>query len=73
MMNAFMKMSEDQIFSYRKVEVLDAKSYRRPPRVPRINCSGCGEEMLGGEVVLVEGRTLCPACAGQAYYRVSRS
>lgn len=35
----------------------------------RVECAGCGEEILNEREVLVEGKPLCRACADGAYYR----
>lgn len=36
----------------------------------RINCSLCGEEIINEREVHANGRVLCRACAGEAYYKV---
>jgi len=69
MMNAFMKMSEDQIFDHQAVEIVEPEPLGRGPAVPRAHCAVCGEEILDGRGVLKEGKTLCLACAGSGYYR----
>lgn len=35
----------------------------------RATCSSCGEEVLNDLHVVRDGKTLCRACAGEAYYR----
>ena len=37
----------------------------------RVNCSGCGEEIMNERGVLREGLRLCRACAGEGYYQPS--
>ena len=32
-------------------------------------CASCGEEIMNAREVRRDGRVLCLACAGQAYYR----
>jgi len=36
--------------------------------VVRVNCAGCGEEIINEREVMREERPYCPACAGPAYY-----
>jgi len=35
----------------------------------RTACEQCGEEIINEREVIVEGRVLCQACAGQGYYQ----
>jgi len=37
----------------------------------RARCDQCGEEILNERELMVGGRTLCRACAGEPYYRKS--
>ncbi len=36
----------------------------------RVACAVCGEEIINEREVVVNGRSLCRSCAGDAYYRV---
>ena len=36
--------------------------------VVRVNCAGCGEEIINEREIMREGRPFCAACAGPAYY-----
>lgn len=36
----------------------------------RVSCDNCGEEIINQREVLVDGRTRCRTCAGQAYYGI---
>ena len=36
----------------------------------RVNCDVCGEEIMNNREEIVEGKTLCMGCAGQAYYSI---
>ncbi len=38
---------------------------------PRTTCEACGEEIINEREVTCEGKILCQACAGQAYYQVA--
>ncbi len=37
----------------------------------RVTCAECGEEIINEREVLKDGLTLCRACAGERYYRVT--
>ena len=37
----------------------------------RVQCDGCGEEIINRREVTARGQTLCRACAGAAYYRAA--
>jgi formylmethanofuran dehydrogenase subunit E len=39
----------------------------------RLNCDYCGEEIINEREVIVEGMTLCRACANHGYYLISPS
>ena len=34
----------------------------------RVNCGNCGEEIINQREIFQDGRLLCKACSGQAYY-----
>jgi formylmethanofuran dehydrogenase subunit E len=36
----------------------------------RVNCAGCGEEIINEREVIQDGQAFCVACAGLAYYAV---
>lgn len=37
----------------------------------RVNCDGCGEEIINEREVRVDGMSLCRPCASESYYQVS--
>jgi formylmethanofuran dehydrogenase subunit E len=37
----------------------------------RVNCDGCGEEIINNREILRDGLTLCCACNGEGYYQPS--
>jgi formylmethanofuran dehydrogenase subunit E len=39
----------------------------------RVDCAGCGEEILNGRGELTESGTLCPGCRTEAYYATVRT
>ena len=73
MMNAFMKMSADELFDQREVELRDASSFARGASVPRTRCANCGEEILDGRGVASGGNVLCLPCSGSGYYVVPKT
>ena len=69
MMNAFTKLSEDEIFDHQEVILMEAAAFGRGAPARRSPCSTCGEEILDGRGVDRDGKYICLACAGEAYYR----
>jgi formylmethanofuran dehydrogenase subunit E len=37
----------------------------------RVDCAGCGEEIMNEREILVNGQPFCRSCAGDSYYRLS--
>ncbi len=64
----FARFSDEEMFTVVPVKVtLDPSDLPgRPSR--RIECEQCGERVLDGRDVMVEGRALCLACAGDDVY-----
>ncbi len=50
-----------------KIELAETELPGKP--VATTVCQGCGEEVMDRREVVKDGRTLCRACAGEAYYR----
>ena len=69
-MRAYRELTDRELFAHRWVDV------RVPPedlpgfQVPRVICEACGEGINFKREVSRDGRTLCRACAGEAYYTV---
>ena len=69
-MRAYRELTDQELFAHRWVEV------RVPPedlpgfKAPRVFCEACGEGINFKREVSRDGRTLCRACAGEAYYTV---
>lgn len=38
----------------------------------RVNCEGCGEEIMNEREVVVDNQILCCACAGNGYYQLTQ-
>jgi len=68
-MLAYREMADDDLFSTEWVKVeLPAEEFPGF-KGARIVCSHCGEGINYQRHVLHDGRALCRACAGEAYYR----
>lgn len=64
----YQKMTDGELFAIRRVQVpLDGCDMPGPTRKKAL-CTQCGQVVRDGREVGVEGRTLCRACAGMAYY-----
>lgn len=67
-MRAYRDLSDEELFSYQWVRV-NVKPEDLPGfKGPRIACDECGEGVNFNREVVVDGRTLCRACAGERYY-----
>jgi formylmethanofuran dehydrogenase subunit E len=70
-MSAYQKMSDDELLIIQHVTV------NMPPEdlpgrpLRRVTCDKCGESVSDGREVVVDGRTLCRACAGPSYYQLA--
>jgi formylmethanofuran dehydrogenase subunit E len=68
MMNAFTKMTEDELLDAQKVRV-NGKAPRLPSLTePKSNCSRCGEEIMDGKGVRANGVVVCDSCQYGSYY-----
>jgi formylmethanofuran dehydrogenase subunit E len=67
---AYVHLPDDVLFSkeWVRVEILpgDLPGFKGP----RVVCAQCGEGINFKREVLVDGRTLCRACAGERYYSI---
>jgi formylmethanofuran dehydrogenase subunit E len=65
---AYRVLPDDELFHKQWVRV-EVKAEDLPGfRGPRVVCEECGEGINFKREVVVNGRTLCRACAGQRYY-----
>ncbi len=69
-LEAYKVMPDDELFEWKEVKVIipDEDMPGRPKR--RIQCDKCGEHAQDGRDVSVNGKLLCKACAGKAYYKL---
>ena len=65
------RMPCEELFEVQVVEL--ARPFREfsGRRGPKMTCAQCGEEITNEREIVQDGRVLCRACAGPAYYRIS--
>jgi formylmethanofuran dehydrogenase subunit E len=68
MMNAFMKLTPEEMFDYQAVKVTWDTPLLSSKMEPRSHCSKCGEEIMGGMGVVQGDQTVCRACLKGPYY-----
>jgi formylmethanofuran dehydrogenase subunit E len=65
---AYQVMPDDELLTVRPVRLtLDLAALISDPG-KRSTCDACGEEINNGREVALDGRVLCRACAGEAYF-----
>jgi formylmethanofuran dehydrogenase subunit E len=69
-MQAYQVMPVEEMFSITPVELLVPVDQIVSRPGVRVDCETCGEEIINERELMVDGRTLCPACAGRSYYRL---
>lgn len=67
-LHAYQVMPLEQLFSVRPVRLLSPIEAIVSQSGVRSDCQACGEEIINDRQVVLEGRTLCRACAGLGYY-----
>jgi formylmethanofuran dehydrogenase subunit E len=66
---AYKALPDEQLFKVERVRVT-LRPQDQPGRpVSRVSCNICGEGINDHREVTLDGRTLCRACAGEAYYQ----
>jgi len=67
-LRAYKLLPDGELFKVERVRV-DVPAQDQPGRpVSRVQCEECGEGINDRREVTRDGRTLCRACAGEAYY-----
>lgn len=67
-LEAYQVMPADHLFSVQPVTLtVSLQAIISQPGL-RVLCDQCGEEIMNAREVRMDGRTLCRACAGEAYY-----
>lgn len=67
-LRAYKVLPEEELFKVEKVAVKVSAEDRPGRPVSRVICDTCGEGINDRREVRRENRTLCRACAGEAYY-----
>jgi formylmethanofuran dehydrogenase subunit E len=64
----YQRMPDEELLTIQPVQlVIPAEVLiSRPGR--RVNCAHCGEEIINEREIATDGRPVCSACAGSAYY-----
>jgi formylmethanofuran dehydrogenase subunit E len=65
---AYREMPDDELFETHWVQVATASEDLPGYNAPRVLCEACGEGVNFRREIVRDGRTLCRACAGEAYY-----
>ncbi len=67
-LQAYQMMPDDQLLSYLPVYLIQSVKgiISHPGR--RVDCEGCGEEIINEREVSIDGHVLCRTCAGEGYY-----
>ena len=67
-LRAYKLLPEEELFKVERVRV-DVPPQDQPGRpVSRVQCDECGEGINDRREIIRDGRTLCRACAGEAYF-----
>jgi formylmethanofuran dehydrogenase subunit E len=67
-MRAYREMPDAELFAAEWVRVTLAPEDLPGYKAPRVVCGQCGEAVSFRREVVMQGRSLCRACAGEAYY-----
>ncbi|MEN8263382.1 MAG: FmdE family protein [Nitrospirota bacterium] len=69
-LEAYKVMPDEELFEWKqvKVEIPEEDMPGRPKR--RIKCEKCGEHVQDNRDLNIDGKLMCKACAGEAYYKL---
>ena len=73
MLLGYQRMQPEAMFVAQMVELVTPLDEIISQPGLRVQCDNCGEEIINGREVSQKTKTLCRACAGAAYYRVSKN
>ncbi|MFA6941686.1 MAG: FmdE family protein [Clostridiaceae bacterium] len=63
------QFTDEQIFKFEKI-LVDIRPEDLPGRPTRsVKCEACHEKVMDGREIIKDGKVLCKACAGDAYYK----
>lgn len=68
-MQAYQILPDEKLVSVTEIQLATPveKIVSRPGL--RVDCASCGEEIMNEREVIMDGQSLCRACAGQSYYQ----
>lgn len=69
-MRSYQIMPDDVMFTVTEVHLATSITEIVSRPGVRVNCDGCGEEIMNEREVQKDGRILCKACASHAYYEL---
>ncbi len=67
-LEAYQAMPDELLLAWQPVQLTPSSSEILSRPGVRATCADCGEEIINEREVVVNGRTLCRSCAGNAYY-----
>ena len=70
MLHGYQRMPDAELLSFEWVELAKPVAAIVSRAGARVNCGGCGEEIINEREVVGGGVTLCRSCAGGGYYSV---
>lgn len=65
----YQRMPDTELLSWQRVELLMSIDWIISRPGVRVNCDGCGEEIINEREIQRFGVTLCRGCAGDSYFR----
>ena len=71
MLHGYQRMPDAELLSFEWVELAKPIAAIVSRAGARVNCGGCGEEIINEREVVGDGVSLCRSCAGGGYYSVS--
>jgi formylmethanofuran dehydrogenase subunit E len=67
-LQAYQIMPDDELLTFQSVRLHMPIQHIVSRAGVRSNCDHCGEEIINEREIIVNGQTLCRACAGEGYY-----
>ena len=73
MLHGYQRMPDAELLTFEWVALAKPIAAIVSRAGARVNCDGCGEEIINEREVVGDGVTLCRSCAGGGYYSASRA
>jgi formylmethanofuran dehydrogenase subunit E len=67
-LQAYQTMPDDELLNFQPVRLRAPISSIVSRAGVRVNCDHCGEEIINEREIVINGQTLCRACASEGYY-----